>query len=83
LTYTILFRIFYRMKVTALIPDKIVDNIKVYAHGRNLTESIIIALEEWIALKKIHELNSKIDNSPLKFKDGFLASNLRNVNRKR
>ena len=71
------------MKVTALIPDNIVDDVKIFAKGKNLTESLIIALKEWISLKKIHELNSTIENSPLKFKDGLSSTYIRNINRKR
>ena len=45
------------MKVTALIPNDLVNEVKQYAGGKNLTECLIVALEEWISLKKITKLN--------------------------
>jgi len=74
-------RISYLMKVTALIPDDLVNEIKQYAQGINLTECLIIALEEWLALKKIKELNDKVEDEPLEFSDGFTADKVRSVNR--
>ena len=71
------------MKVTALIPDKIVDDVKILANGKNLTESLIIALREWISLKKIHTLNKSVEKSPLQFKNNFSANKIRKINRNR
>ncbi len=70
------------MKVTALIPDQIVKEVKHFAKGRTLTDSLVVALQEWISLKKIHELNSSIKQSPLNFSDGFSALKVRSLNRK-
>lgn len=69
------------MKVTALIPDTIVHEVKHYAGGSNLTESLITALNEWISLKKLIELNSEIEKNPLTFHDNVSASALRQLNR--
>ena len=68
------------MKVTAIIPDNIVSEVKQYSKGKNITESLIIALSEWISLKKIKELNNKIQNNPLEFKD-YDNEKIRNINR--
>ena len=71
------------MKVTALIPDKLVKEVKRHSGGKNITESIIIALEEWLSLKKIIELNNEIESKPLKFHEGFSARAIRSLNRSR
>ena len=71
------------MKVTALIPDELVNDIKHFAGGKNLTESLITALEEWLSLKKVHALNDEISKKPLQFSKNFSAAKVREVNRKR
>jgi len=70
------------MKVTALIPDDLVNEVKQYAGGNSLTESLIVALQEWLSLKKIKSLNIEIKNKPLSFSNDFSADNIRKVNRK-
>src|SRR4030042_6752616 len=79
LTNTIIFRIFYRMKVTALIPDKLVHDIKQYTGAKNITESLIVALNEWLALKKVKELNILIKKHPLRFSSEFSSSKVREI----
>lgn len=71
------------MKVTALIPDQIIKDVAHIANGKNLTESIQIALKEWIEIKKISHLNRKVQKNPLSFRDGYTASKIRKVNRQR
>lgn len=70
------------MKVTALIPDEIVHGIKQYTGAKNITESLIVVLNEWLALKKIKELNSVVKKQPLKFSPEFSSSKAREINRK-
>ena len=71
------------MKVTALIPDDLIKDVKQYAGGRNITESLIIALEEWLSLKKIQSLNEDIMKTPLEFSKGFSAIKNREINQRR
>ncbi len=71
------------MKVTALIPDELVNDVKHFAGGKNLTESLVTALEEWLSLKKVNALNDEISKKPLKFSKDFSASTVREANRKR
>ena len=68
------------MKVTALIPDALVQEVNQQARGKNLTECLVIALKEWLALKKISSLNLAVATRPLKF--SFSASQLRLRNRR-
>jgi hypothetical protein len=69
------------MKVTALIPDDLIVEVKHYAGGKNLAESLILALKEWAALKKIKELNKQISKRPLEFVEHFSADTIRSLNR--
>lgn len=81
MTDTINYRIIYHMKVTAIISDEIIQNVKTLSQGKNLTESLIIALNEWIALKKIQALNKTIKRTPLRFSKDFSAQTIRKINR--
>jgi hypothetical protein len=70
------------MKVTAIIPDSLVNEVKRYSGGSTITESLLVALQEWLSLKKIEELNGQVDARPLKFRKGFSAAKARALNRK-
>lgn len=70
------------MKVTALIPDDIVDEVKNYSGGKNITDAITIALKEWLKIQKIKNLNSKIEKNPLDFSSDYSAEKVRNLSRK-
>ncbi len=69
------------MKVTAIIKDNLISEVRKLAKGRNLTESLTIALKEWVALKHIKKLNSIVSEHPLEFRSGFSASGVRDLNR--
>ena len=70
----------HRMKVTALIPDDLIQEINTQAKGKTLTECLVIALKEWLALKKISSLNRAVAENPLRFR--VSASQLRSRNRR-
>ena len=82
LTDTLYHRIINRMKVTALLPDQLVSQVKSYAKGKTLTESLTIALQEWLQLKKVAKLNQQVEKRPLEFGKGFTAEKVRTVNRR-
>ena len=69
------------MKVTALIPDDLVSDVKQLTQGKNITDSLIKALSEWVSIQRIKSLNSKVSKTPLRFKDGFDAHSVRELNR--
>lgn len=71
------------MKVTALLPDQLINDLNDIAKGKNLTESLTIALKEWVSMKKLLKLNKKVQKQPLEFVEGFSASKIRTLNRKR
>ena len=70
------------MKVTAIISDNLISEVKKYTMGKNITESITIALKEWLAIKRIKELNNLVKETPLEFNKDFSAENIRQLNRK-
>jgi hypothetical protein len=69
------------MKVTALIPDDLISEVRDLSAGKNITESLIIALKEWIALQKLRQTREKIKARPLSFQDNFSADKVRGLNR--
>ncbi|MGY8787737.1 MAG: hypothetical protein ACKVH5_05505 [Fidelibacterota bacterium] len=73
--------VYLDMKVTALIPDKLVSEVKDLTQGKNITESLIKALSEWVANQKVKELNLQIADKPLEFKSGFNSESVRKTNR--
>ncbi len=70
------------MKVTAIIPDEIITDIQEYTEGKNITDSLIRALSDWLYLKRIQKLNNDIKKEPLQFADGFNAELIRNLSKR-
>jgi hypothetical protein len=70
------------MKVTALLPDQLIEDVKAHAKGQTLTESLTLALEEWIRMKKISHLNEQVQKQPLEFSKGFSSARTRTLNRR-
>jgi len=67
------------MKVTALIPDDIINDVQAYTEGKNITDSLIKALSDWLYIKRIQKLNKEVRKNPLQFADGFNSETLRNT----
>ena len=70
------------MKVTAIIPDELVKDIKRITKGTNINESIIIALQSFTAKQKLLGVMEKVRKEPLVFQEGFTAAKVRKINRK-
>ncbi|GBR72567.1 hypothetical protein NO1_0077 [Candidatus Termititenax aidoneus] len=66
------------MKVTAIIPDSLVNEVKNYSSSATITEAITLALKDWLALYHIKALNQKIQKNPLIIKNG---AKIRRLNR--
>jgi len=66
------------MKVTAIIADDLVNNVKAYTRSSTVTEAITIALKDWLDLYNIKELNKKISQNPIQI-DNYRQ--IREVNR--
>lgn len=67
------------MKVTAIIPDDIINDVQEYTEGKNITDSLVKALSDWLYIKRIQKLNSEVRKKPFQFADGFNAEALRNT----
>jgi len=78
LTHTIIYRILYRMKVTAIIADRLINDVKAYSRSSTITEAITVALKDWLELYNIKELNKKIIQNPIIINNG---NQIREINR--
>jgi len=58
------------MKVTAIIPDDLVNTVKEYTQSSTITEAITIALKDWVDIHNIKELNKKIAQNPIYINNG-------------
>ena len=68
----------YRMKVTAIIADDLVNEVKAYTRSSTVTEAITIALKDWLDTYNIKELNKKIMQNPIDINNG---QQIREINR--
>ena len=66
------------MKVTAIIADDLVNNVKAYTRSSTVIEAITIALKEWVNIHNIKELNKMIRQNPINIENG---QNIREINR--
>ena len=66
------------MKVTAIITDDLIYNVKACTHSSTITEAITIALKDWVDIYNIKELNKQIKQNPIDIKNG---QNIRETNR--
>ncbi|MEN8158137.1 MAG: DUF2191 domain-containing protein [Bacteroidota bacterium] len=62
------------MKITANIPDDIINDIQEYTGGKNLTESIVMVLADWLYGKRIAILNERIAKNPIDFHEEMSES---------
>jgi hypothetical protein len=68
------------MKVTAIIADDLVNDVKAYTQSSTVTEAITIALQDWIDIYNIKKLNKQIIQTPFLIKN---AEKIRESNRRR
>jgi len=67
------------MKVTAIIPDELIKEAKLLSNAKNITDTVIIALNAYVAIEKLKAMGREIDKHPLKFK--YSAEEIRELNR--
>jgi len=70
------------MKVTAIIPDEIISDVQKFTEGKNITDSLIKALNDWLYSKRINYLNEELSKKPVEFKEGFSAEGIRKLNKR-
>jgi len=66
----IMYRMIYRMKVTAIIADDLVNDVKAYTRSSTVTEAITIALKDWLDIHYVKELNNQISQNPIYINNG-------------
>ena len=66
------------MKVTAILADDLVRNVKAYTRSSTVTEAITIALKDWVDIYNIKELNRQIKQTPIFIDNG---QKIREINR--
>jgi hypothetical protein len=71
------------MKVTAIIPDDIIRDVQEYTGGKNITDSLIKALKDWLYNKRLEKLNKELSNHPVQFDDGFTAEGIRDLSNRK
>lgn len=69
------------MKVTALIPDDLVNEVKSLSHAKTTTEALVIVMKEWLSAKRLRDLNQRVRETPLLFNTDFSAEKVRELNR--
>ncbi|HTH57693.1 MAG TPA: hypothetical protein VL728_16720 [Cyclobacteriaceae bacterium] len=69
------------MKVTALLSEDLINEVKKFSGGKNITESLQIALNDYIQRQRLRKAMKRLKNSPLEFTKDFTAENVRRINR--
>lgn len=70
------------MKLTAIIPDHLMQEVEDLAKGSTTTESVLTALKEWVAIKKLSKLSKTVKDQPLEFRSRDVAATVRKTNRR-
>jgi hypothetical protein len=66
------------MKVTAIIDENLINDVRQYTGSSTITEAITIALKDWVDLYHIKDLNKKIMQNPIYLDNG---QQIREINR--
>lgn len=67
------------MKVTAIIDDTIIKDAMKYSKASTVTETLKVALNEYVRLQKLKVLSKMIKKEPVQFI--LSAEEIRNLNR--
>jgi hypothetical protein len=70
------------MKVTAIIPDELINDVKKMTGGATITDSLIIALKSYTSKHRLLKAIERVKKEPLIFQEGFTAAKVRKLNRK-
>lgn len=68
------------MKITAILPDDIVRDVKEFTGGKNITDSLVKALKDWLYMKRLEKLNRQLSDNPVEFDEDFSAEKIRKSN---
>ncbi len=70
------------MKVTALLDDNLIQELIALTGGKNITDSLRIAIKDWIRKEKLKRVADEIVKNPFEFTNDFSAEDVRDINRK-
>lgn len=68
------------MKVTAIIPDDLIADAMELSKAETITETLKVALVNYIRSQKVKQIGATIVSEPLEFK--YSAQELRDLNRR-
>lgn len=71
------------MKVTALMDDQLVKEVRQFSGGKTITESLVTALTEWVKMQRLKKLLNEQEKKPFQFAEGYTAEKIRKLNRRR
>ena len=66
------------MRVTAIIEDNLVRDVKTYTQSDTVTEAINIVIKDWLDIYAVKALNAQISQKPITIKAG---NTIREINR--
>jgi hypothetical protein len=66
------------MKVTAIIADDLIYNVKAYTQSSTVTQAITIVLKDWLDIYNVKALNKEIALNPIIINNG---QKIREINR--
>ena len=69
------------MKVTALINDELIEEVKAISGGKNITESLVTALKYYVYQNKIGYVIDEIEKEPMVLNEDFAPYGYRKMNR--
>ncbi len=69
------------MRITVNIKDDLIKSVMELSGGKNRTEGMIIALEDYVYRKRISHIIEDLRKNPIEFVDGFSAESVRKLNR--
>ena len=82
LRHTIAYRMVSTMKVTAILPDDLVADVRHLARGKTLTDSLRTSLEDWTRNKRAVALAQAVRKKPLTFTRAARQGTMREQNRR-
>lgn len=68
------------MKVTAIIPQELIEEAMELSKADTITETLKVALVSYIRSQKVRQIGDSIVSEPLEFK--YSAQELRDLNRR-
>jgi hypothetical protein len=71
------------IKVTALISESLLNEVKRISGAKNITESLVTALTFYVNNQKLYKVLDELDSAPLEFREDFTAYQVRKQNRDR